>query len=133
MTPTRKALGLLCGAALTGALVLACFSDRGAGPVNAAGECRVPVATIDSMHFIVAIRNFAFHPDSLAVPAGATVTWVNCEDVGQQPHTTTSTTAVWSSPNLNSGDHYSHTFAGAGVFPYYCTVHPYMLGKIVVQ
>jgi len=31
-------------------------------------------------------------------PAGATVTWVNCEDVGQEPHTTTSDSAVWNSP-----------------------------------
>jgi len=52
------------------AIALACFSERGSGPtVNTATECRVPVTVIDSMHYIVAIRDFAFHPDSLAVPA----------------------------------------------------------------
>jgi len=128
MTPANKApllLLLVCGA---------CFSDRGAGPgVNTAAECRVPVTVIDSMHYLVAIRNFAFHPDSIAVPVGATVTWVNCEDVGQEPHTTTSDNAVWNSPDLNPGQRFSHTFAKAGAFPYHCTPHPFMLGKIIVQ
>lgn len=132
MTPT-KALALFLGALGGGAIVLACFSDRGAGPGTAAGECRVPVATIDSMHYIVAIRNFGFHPDSLSVPVGATVTWVNCDDAGLEPHNATSTTGVWTSPNLSSGDRYSRAFAAGGSFSYYCTIHPYMLGKIVVQ
>ena len=122
---------LLC--AIGCATVLACFSERGGGPGNIAGECRVPVSVIDSTHFIVAIRNFAFRPDSLHVPPGATVTWVDCEDIGQQPHTTTSASAVWSSPNLVSGDRYSHTFAAPGAFPYSCTIHPSMIAKIVVQ
>ena len=126
----RLIVGVLALGGLAGA---ACFSDRGAGPGNVAGECRVPVSVIDSTHFIVAIRNFGFHPDSLKVPPGATVTWVDCEDAGQEPHTTTSATAVWSSPVLTSGDHYSHTFVGTGTFGYSCTIHPSMLGKIVVQ
>ena len=115
------------------AIALACFSERGSGPVAGPAECRVPVSVIDSLHFIVAIRNFAFHPDSIAVPAGATVTWVNCEDVGQEPHTTTSDNAVWNSPDLNPGQRFSHPFATAGAFPYHCTPHPFMLGKIIVQ
>ncbi len=83
---TRLYVGLmLAGGCVT---AVACFSDRSAGP-GVIGECRVPVTVIDSTHFIVAIRNFGFHPDSLAVPSGATVTWVDCEDVGQEPHTTT--------------------------------------------
>ena len=126
-----KRIVLLC--AIGCATVVACFSERGSGPVAGPAECRVPVSVIDSLHFIVAIRNFAFHPDSIAVPAGATVTWVNCEDVGQEPHTTTSDNAVWNSPDLNPGQRFSHTFATAGAFPYHCTPHPFMLGKIIVQ
>ena len=134
MTPTRKALSLLFGAISGGALVLACFSDRGAGPtVNAAAECRVPVTVIDSMHYIVAIRDFGFHPDSLKVPVGAAVTWVNCETPPQEPHTTTSDTPGWDSPPLNPGDRFSHTFPVAGSYPYHCTPHPFMIGKVVVQ
>ena len=116
------------------AIALACFSDRGSGPtVGGAADCRVPVTVIDSLDYLVAIRNFGFHPDSLAVPRGATVTWVNCEDAGQEPHTTTSNNAVWDSPQLSPGDRFSHTFPTAGGFPYHCTPHPFMLGKVVVE
>jgi plastocyanin len=123
---------LAAGAALAAAA--ACFSERAGGPVIlGAAECRVPVSVIDSMHVIVAIRTFAFVPDSIAVPAGATVTWVNCEDVGVEPHTTTSDASLWNSPELSPGSRYSHTFAAPGAFPYHCTPHPQMLGKVVVQ
>src|SRR6266511_3869676 len=136
MTRTRKALALVLGCAAGSATALACFSERGAGPVASAAECTVPVTVIDSMHYIVAIRDFAFHPDSLAVPVGATVTWVNCEDVGVEPHTTTSdTTGIWDSSDLSPGARFSHRFPAAGAFPYHCTPHKDigMVGLIVVQ
>ena len=124
---------IIGGLALAGVVIAACFSERGSGPVvTGAAECRVPVTVIDSMHYIVAIRNFGFHPDSLKVPVGATVTWVNCETPPQEPHTTTSDNAVWNSPDLSPGDRFSHTFPGAGSFPYHCTPHPFMTGKVVV-
>ena len=112
---------------------VACFSERGAGPpVDPAAECSVPVTVIDSMHFLVAIKNFAFHPDSISVPPGSTITWVNC-DVGQEPHTTTSDNTVWDSPELSVGNRFSHAFPAPGAFPYHCTPHPFMLGKVIVQ
>ena len=109
----KRLVAVLAGAAcgVVGAFAVACFSDRGAGPsVNPAAECTVPVSVIDSMHYIVAIENFGFHSDSIAVPVGATVTWVNCEPNGTEPHTTTSDNAVWDSPELNPGDRFSHKF-----------------------
>ena len=120
-----------------GALALAasaCFSERAGGPAASLAECRVPVTVLDSLHYLVAIRDFQFRPDSIAVPAGATVTWVNCEDVGQEPHTTTSdTSAVWDSPELLPGGRFSRRFTSPGAFPYHCTPHSFMQGQIVVQ
>jgi plastocyanin len=125
------------GAAIGCAIAVACFSDRGAGPgTSSAAECSVPVSVIDSMHYIVAIENFTFQPDSISVPPGATVTWVNCEPSGTEPHTTTSdpSGALWDSPDLSPGDRFSHTFPAGGVFPYHCTPHQaFMTGKVVVQ
>ena len=117
------------------ATAFACFSERGAGPpVNPAAECTVPVTVIDSMHFIVAIRDFTFRPDSISVPPGATVTWVNCEVFGTEPHTTTADGAEWDSPELSPANpRFSHTFPTQGSFPYHCTPHPFMLGKVVVE
>jgi plastocyanin len=128
-----KATGaVLAGLALT--VAVACFSDRTAGPSTSVAACRVPVTVIDSMHYLVAIRDFAYSPDSLAVPQGATVSWVNCEDAGTEPHTATSdTSGVFDSSLLVAGAHYSHQFTGTGAFPYFCTEHSYMTGKIVVQ
>lgn len=128
-----RALAWVLAASIGGTTVVACFSERGSGPGNITGECRVPVSVISSGQFVVAMKNVAFQPDSLKVPVGATVTWVNCEDAGQEPHTTTSATAVWSSPVMTTGDRYSHTFAGPGTFAYSCTIHPGMIAKIVVQ
>jgi plastocyanin len=121
--------------AIGGAALIACFSERGAGPgPSGAAECRVPVTVIDSMHYIIAIRDFGFHPDSLSVPPGATVTWVNCEVFGVEPHTTTADAGVgWDSPELSPGNRFSHTFPDSGAFGYHCTPHPFMVGKVVVE
>jgi plastocyanin len=135
MTLSRKALLVLVGCAAGSLTALACFSERGAGPgPSGAAECSVPVSVIDSMHVIVAIRNFAFVPDSILVPVGGTVTWVNCEDFGHDPHTTTSdTSGVWDSSDMNTGARFSHRFATAGAFPYHCTPHAFMKAKVIVQ
>lgn len=137
MTHSRNAITLLTTCAFCTATVLACFSERGSGPKgNLVAECQVPVSVIDSLHYIVAIRNFGFHPDTLKIPTGATVTWVNCEDVGVEPHTTTSdTTGVWDSGDLIPGTRFSHPFPAAGAFPYHCIPHRAlgMVGKIIVQ
>jgi len=129
-----KRLMVVTGA-IAGAIAVACLSERSSGPGSGAAECRVPVTVIDSLHYIVAIRDFAFHPDSLAVPIGATVTWINCETPPQEPHTTTSdSSGVWSSTDLNPGDRFSHTFPTPGPFPYHCIPHQaFMHGKVVVQ
>jgi plastocyanin len=124
--------GFCCGVA--GVVAVACFSERGAGPsVNPLAECNVPVSVIDSGHYVIAIQNFGFHPDSISVPVGATVTWINCEPSGTEPHTTTSDGAVWDSPDLSPGERFSHTFPAGGPFSYHCTPHAFMTGKVVVQ
>jgi plastocyanin len=124
-------------AALVGVVAAACFSERAGGPTfSGAAECRVPVTVIDSMHILIAMRNFRFVPDTITVPVGATVTWVNCEDVGVEPHTTTSdTTGIWDSSEFSPGARFSHRFPAAGTFPYHCTPHRLlgMVGQIVVQ
>ena len=41
-------------------------------------------------------------------------------------------TGAFDSGNLASGAAYSHTFAQAGTYQYYCVIHPNMKGTIVV-
>ena len=78
----------------------------------------------------VKIDNFVFGPQTLTVPVGTTVTWTNTDDI---PHTSVSTEGVFKSKVLDTDEQFSYTFTKAGTYPYYCTIHPRMTGKIVVQ
>jgi plastocyanin len=78
----------------------------------------------------VNIDNFVFGPQTITVPVGATVTWTNKDDI---PHTSVSTDGVFKSKVLDTDEKFSYTFTKAGTYPYYCTIHPKMTGKIVVQ
>jgi plastocyanin len=78
----------------------------------------------------VKIDNFSFGPETLTVPVGATVTWTNRDDI---PHTAVSTEGVFKSKVMDTDEKFSYTFARAGTYPYYCTIHPKMTGKVVVQ
>jgi plastocyanin len=78
----------------------------------------------------VKIDNFVFGPETITVAVGATVTWTNKDDI---PHTTVSTDGVFKSKVMDTDEKFSYTFAKAGTYPYYCTIHPKMTGKVVVQ
>ena len=78
----------------------------------------------------VKIDNFVFGPQTLTVPVGTTVTWTNSDDI---PHTSVSTDGVFKSKVRDTDEKFSYTFAKAGTYPYYCTIHPKMIGQIVVQ
>ena len=78
----------------------------------------------------VEIKNMKFAPAELTITAGTKVTWVN-ED--NSPHTVTDKGKVFRSAALDTKDNFSYTFAAPGEFTYFCTIHPMMVGKIVVK
>jgi plastocyanin len=78
----------------------------------------------------VKIDNFVFGPQMITVPVGGTVTWTNKDDI---PHTSVSTDGVFKSKVLDTDEKFSYTFTKAGTYPYYCTIHPKMTGKVLVQ
>jgi plastocyanin len=77
----------------------------------------------------VIVDNFSFAPSTTAVAAGTTITWTNHDDV---PHNVMSTEKKFASPVLDTDETFSHTFAVAGTFKYYCSIHPRMTGQVVV-
>jgi 3',5'-cyclic-AMP phosphodiesterase len=77
----------------------------------------------------VAVDNFSFAPSTLAVPVGATITWINHDDV---PHNIVSTEQKFKSPVLDTGERYSYQFDAAGAYKYFCSLHPRMTGRVVV-
>jgi plastocyanin len=78
----------------------------------------------------VKIDNFSFGPGTLTVPVGTTVTWMNRDDI---PHTVVSTDGAFKSKVLDTDEKFSFTFTKPGAFPYFCSIHPKMTGKVVVQ
>jgi nitrite reductase (NO-forming) len=77
----------------------------------------------------------AYDPNPVQVSAGGTVTWTNDD---AQPHTATSgenaaPDGIFDSSILAAGKSFSHTFAEAGEYPYYCMLHPNMVGTVSVS
>ena len=78
----------------------------------------------------IKIDNFTFGPTSLTVSSGTTVTWINNDDV---PHTVVSDDKAFRSKALDTDDKFSYTFTKPGTYNYFCSVHPKMIAKVVVQ
>ena len=86
------------------------------------------------------LTDTAFQPNPVQVSVGDTVTWTNDDT---QPHTVTSGQngqpdgKFDSSPNFNPlmapGQTFEHTFTEAGQYPYYCALHPNMVGTVSVS
>jgi plastocyanin len=91
-----------------------------------------PAAAADAANAVnqIKIDNFTFTPATLTVAAGATVTWVNRDDI---PHTVVSTDKSWKSKALDTDETFSRVFAKPGRYPYFCSLHPKMTGEVVVR
>ena len=120
---------------LTNGVFLAALAVGAAGLSTAGtgGATATPVATgtqpaADAT--AVKIDNFTFGPADVTVKAGSTITWTNRDDI---PHTVVSTDKAFKSKVLDTDDHFSFTFASPGTYTYYCSIHPKMMGKVVVK
>jgi len=75
-------------------------------------------------------------PSVVTVGVGETVTWSNDDTAA---HTVTSGSAadgpdgVFDSSLFMAGTEFSHTFDEAGTFDYFCMVHPWMAGQVIVS
>jgi plastocyanin len=98
------------------------------GPVVGAMLAFAAVAAQDAN--VVTIDNFTFAPQELTVAVGTTVKFVNHDDI---PHTVVEKKLSFRSKALDTDDSYSYTFATAGSFDYFCSLHPHMVGKTIVK
>ena len=117
----RRLPALVVPAVLAAAVILAgCGGDDGGG----AGADAAPVTGVTE----VAAKDNRFTPAAIQVPAGTEVTW-SFED-GFVPHDVRA-------DGLSSGDPqrkgtFTHTFDRPGTYPYRCTIHDGMTGRVVV-
>ena len=79
---------------------------------------------------IVHIKNFKFVPALLTVTAGTSVTFVNDDE---EPHTATALDKSFDSDALDTNEKWQHTFAKPGSYAYFCEMHPYMKGTLIVK
>ena len=77
-----------------------------------------------------------FIPSTVVITVGGTVTWENTDTMA---HTSSSGTpadgpdGVFDSSLVMAGASFSHTFDSAGTFDYFCMVHPWMTGTVIVE
>jgi plastocyanin len=94
------------------AMILVCAAAQAAGPIS------------------IEVKDFMFMPTTLNVEAGASVTWVNKDD---EPHTVVSDTGLFRSGALDTGESFSFKFDKPGIYHFTCSIHPRMVGTIVVK
>jgi plastocyanin len=78
----------------------------------------------------IGIDNFKFAPTPLTVPKGATVTWVNRDDI---PHSIVLQALGFHSHPMDTDGSVSLRFDQPGRYDYVCGLHPFMRGQVIVQ
>jgi plastocyanin len=96
-----------------------------AGPAAFGLEATAPSSTSSQIQ----IDNFTFSPPVLTVAVGTSVTWVNGDDI---PHTVAAKDRSFRSKPLDTEDRFSFVFLSPGSYDYFCSLHPHMVGKVVV-
>ena len=78
----------------------------------------------------IVAKDFMFMPTPLTVKAGSTVTWINMDD---EPHTVVSDTGLFKSGGMDTNESFSFKFDKPGTYHFTCSIHPRMVGTIIVR
>ena len=84
----------------------------------------------DDQERTVDIVDFDYDPQTMNVIGGTTVRWVN---IGDLPHTVTAADDAFDSGIMATGERYERTFTEPGTYEYLCTLHPDMVGSVIVS
>lgn len=120
-----RRLALPALVAATAMLVLAPSAAAGGG-CHPGADLEMSASSKSSM----TIDECAFGTTVTYVEPGERVTWTNRDVV---PHTVTGAASSWGDEGfLDNGEKVSYAFDEEGVYPYYCALHPTMVGAVVV-
>ncbi len=117
---------LVCGtwiSAVAACLLLVMAISESRGVLAASPEANPPGVE-------VSIDNFSFTPPVVTVKPGTQITWINRDDI---PHTVVSNENVFKSKALDTDDKFSFTLSKPGTYSYFCSLHPRMTAKVVVE
>lgn len=123
----RISIRMLLVSGLTAPLILFGIFSVSCQPTTPAAE---PTPTPAPTSVEAEMSDFAFVPDTITIPVGTSVTWTNQDSA---THTVTTETELFDSGNLARNASFSYTFTNRGTFSYYCAIHPYMKGKVIVE
>ena len=122
MRTVRRLTVLLAPFALAAVLVLAGCGGGGGG--GNGGADAAPVTGVTR----VAAKDNQFTPPAIQIPAGTEVTWAFKDRF--VPHDVTGD--GFSSGEPRRSGSFAHTFDRPGTYPYRCTLHDGMTGRVVV-
>jgi plastocyanin len=122
-TPAEESIAILKGAAATAASKASSQTPQ-AQSAPASGD------PSSSEVVQVSIDNFAFTPQTLTIKKGTGVAWTNHDDI---PHTVDHDDHIFASSVLDTNQKFQYAFKEPGKFPYYCRLHPKMIGTVVVE
>jgi len=72
---------------------------------------------------------FSPNPFTRSLASSGKVTWINNDGT---THDLESDTSLWDSGDMSNGATFSFTFTAPGTYAYHCSIHPNMVGSIVV-
>ena len=78
----------------------------------------------------ILIKDFMFAPNALTIKAGTAVTWANKDD---EPHSVVSDTGLFRSGAVDTDETYSFKFDKPGTYHFTCSIHPRMVGTVIVE
>jgi plastocyanin len=115
--------------AVTIAVLSASLIFAASDPASAGGGCHSDILT-DAPGVAVSLEKRCFEPMVVRVDAGDQVTWTNNDP---DAHAVTGVANSWGDyTELGQGDTVTYQFDESGVFPYFCYIHPSMVGAVVV-
>jgi len=118
--------------------LLALVAILGVAPAfgQTANEIDIASGAGGSQNAACVATNNCFTPNPLTVAPGTTVTWKNTDTtthvVCSGKVTDDQCGSVFEDDALKKGQTFQFTFANAGTFDYFCSVHPWMTGQVIV-
>ena len=79
---------------------------------------------------VVHMKNFTFVPATVHVKPGDAVEWINDDT---DAHSVDSSQRLFASGGLDTHETWTHVFKSSGSFAYFCDLHPYMKGTVIVK
>jgi plastocyanin len=117
----------LLGIALVAALASSGCGGDSTSTSGGSTACTAATATATST---VTMAGMAFSPSCIKVAAGTTVTFTNNDTT---THDVTANDGAYQSAFLSPGQSYTRTYPTAGTSAYHCSIHPMMVGTVIVQ